>query len=71
MSNVILNGEQVRVNETSKSTIYSKNYRSLTAESRAKGTDVTLYVERHSFFINGNTYYVAHHFMRKDIRVTA
>lgn len=58
MANVILNDEQVRVNETSKGKIYSKNYRSLTQELRAKGTDVTLNTEKHSFFINGNAYYV-------------
>lgn len=65
MANVILNGEQVRVSETSKGTIYFKNYRSLTAELRAKGTDVTLNTEKHSFFINGNAYYVGPSFHEK------
>ena len=54
----IINGENVRVSETSKGTIYSKNFRSFISELRAKGTDVTLNKEKHSFFICGNAYYV-------------
>lgn len=53
----VINGENVRVNTTAQGKIYSKNYRPLVSELRAKGTAVTYNPEKHSFFISGNAYY--------------
>lgn len=55
----INNGEQVRVNETSKGTIYSKNFRSMKEECAKQGTtDFRVNKEKHSFFLGGQAYYV-------------
>jgi len=60
MANIeIINGESVRVNETSKGTMYSKNFRSMKEECQKLGTtDFRVNQERHSLFLGGNAYYV-------------
>ena len=55
----IINGENVRVNNTPKGVMYSKNFRSLKEECAALGTvDFRVNVEKHSLFLRGNAYYV-------------
>lgn len=55
----IINGESVRVNNTSKGVMYSKNFRSLKEECAVLGTvDFRVNVEKHSLFLRGNAYYV-------------
>ena len=63
----VINGEEVRVNETSKGTVYSKNFRSLTEEVSACGTDYArLNPSKHAFFLGGNSYYVGPSLQDKD-----
>ena len=55
----VINGEQVRVNETTRGTIYSKNFRSMKEECAKQGTmDFRVNKEKHSFFLAGQAYYV-------------
>ncbi len=64
----VINGEQVRVNETEQGTIYSKNFRSMKEEcSKAGTTDFRLNQEKHSLFLGGNSYYVGPSLQKKSV----
>lgn len=53
------NGEQIRVNNTERGTIYSKNFRTMKEECAALGTvDFRVNQQKHSFFLAGKSYYV-------------
>lgn len=55
----VINGVEVRVSETAKGNIYSKNFRSLQEEANAKGTTYAeINAEKHAFFLNGSAYYI-------------
>lgn len=55
----VINGEQVRVNNTEQGKIYSKNFRSMKEECNTQGTtDFRVNKEKHSFFLGGKAYYV-------------
>lgn len=56
---IIENGMQIRVNTTSRGTMYSTNFRSLKEEAQSLGTkDFRYNKEKHSLFLGGNAYYV-------------
>lgn len=55
----LINGIEVRVNETAQGKIYSKNFRSLAEEVKSAGTDhCTLVQKNHAFFLGKKSYYV-------------
>lgn len=63
----ILNGVEVRVNETAQGTIYSKNFRSLAEEVKSAGTDYCRLVQKnHAFFLGNKSYYVGPSLKDKD-----
>jgi hypothetical protein len=63
----ILDGVEVRVNETAQGKIYSKNFRSLAEEVKSAGTDYCRLVQKnHAFFLGNKSYYVGPSLKDKD-----